>query len=310
MSAPIETRNLTKIFSDLVAVNNVTLRVEAGEVLALLGPNGAGKTTTIRMLASILKPTSGSVRVAGFDTAKDGAEVRRRVGLLTEHHGLYTRMKSPEYLAFFGEIYGLDPNHTARRAAELLERFGLADATDQRLGQYSKGMRQKLAMSRALLHDPEVLLLDEPTSAMDPESALLVRESILSLRSENRAIVVCTHNLNEAEVLADRIAIIRKGGIIAQGTAGQLMQAYLGNPIMELRVAGKLDGAASLLPDEVHIRERGEDWIRFQAPDPQQINPRIVDKMAAAGVRIVTLSEVRRSLEEVYLSVMEREHQE
>jgi len=310
MSAPIETRNLTKHFDDLVAVDDVTLRVEAGEVLALLGPNGAGKTTTIRMLASILKPTRGSVRVAGFDTAEDAAEVRRRVGLLTEHHGLYTRMKSQDYLAFFGEIYGLDPEHTARRADELLQRFGLAHATGQRLGQYSKGMRQKLAMSRALLHDPEVLLLDEPTSAMDPESARLVRESILNLRSGNRAIVVCTHNLNEAELLADRIAIIRRGAIIAQGTASQLMQTYLGNPIMELRVVGQLDGAASLLPDEVHIRERGEDWIRFQAPDPQQINPQIVDRMAAAGVRIVTLSEVRRSLEEVYLSVMEREEQE
>lgn len=310
MSAPIETRNLTKQFDDLVAVDDVTLRVEAGEVLALLGPNGAGKTTTIRMLASILKPTRGSARVAGFDTAKEAAEVRRRVGLLTEHHGLYTRMKSQDYLAFFGEIYRLDPEHTVRRVAELLDRFGLAEATNQRLGQYSKGMRQKLAMARALLHDPDVLLLDEPTSAMDPESARLVRESILSLRSGNRAIVVCTHNLNEAEVLSDRIAIIRRGGIIAQGTASQLMQDYLGNPLMELRVAGELDGAANLLPDGVHLHEQGEDWIRFQAPDPEKVNPRIVESMAAAGVRIVTLSEVRRSLEEVYLSVMQREAHE
>ena len=310
MQAPIETRNLTKNFYDLIAVNDVTLRVEAGEVLALLGPNGAGKTTTIRMLASILMPTRGSVRVAGFDTAVNAAEVRRRVGLLTEHHGLYTRMKSQEYLAFFGRIYGLDSDHTDRRVAELLERFGLADATDQRLGQYSKGMRQKLAMARALLHDPDVLLLDEPTSAMDPESARLVRESILDLRSENRAIIVCTHNLSEAELLADRIAIIRNGRIVAQGTASQLMQDYLGNPVMELRVDGPLDGAVNLLPDEVNIREQGEDWIRFQSPDPQQVNPRIIANMAAAGVRIVTLSEVRRSLEEVYLSVMDREAQE
>ncbi len=310
MQAPIETRNLTKNFDDLIAVNDVTLRVEAGEVLALLGPNGAGKTTTIRMLASILMPTRGSVRVAGFDTAVDAAEVRRRVGLLTEHHGLYTRMKSQEYLAFFGRIYGLDSDHTDRRVAELLEKFGLADATDQRLGQYSKGMRQKLAMARALLHDPDVLLLDEPTSAMDPESARLVRESILDLRSGNRAIIVCTHNLSEAELLADRIAIIRNGRIVAQGTASQLMQDYLGNPVMELRVDGPLDGAVNLLPDEVNIREQGEDWIRFQSPDPQQVNPRIIENMAAAGVRIVTLSEVRRSLEEVYLSVMDREAQE
>ncbi len=307
MPAPIETHNLTKQFGDLVAVDDVSLRVEGGEILALLGPNGAGKTTTIRMLASILRPTQGWVRVAGFDTAVEAAEVRHRIGLLTEHHGLYTRMKSQEYLAFFGAIYGLDPLHTAQRAAELLDRFGLSDVTNQRLGQYSKGMRQKLAMARALLHDPEVLLLDEPTSSMDPESARMVRESILSLRSGNRAIVVCTHNLHEAEVLADRIAIIRQGSIVAQGTVSQLVQDYLGSPIMELKVAGRLDGAVGLLPQGIHIRERGDDWIRFQTPDPEQVNPHIIESMAAAGVRIITLSEVKRSLEEVYLSVMERE---
>ncbi|MFQ5922605.1 MAG: ABC transporter ATP-binding protein [Anaerolineales bacterium] len=309
MPALIETHNLTKQFGDLVAVDEVSLRIEAGEILALLGPNGAGKTTTIRMLASILRPTRGWVRVAGFDTVKDAAKVRHRVGLLTEHHGLYTRMKSQEYLAYFGAIYGLDPEHTAQRAAELLDRFGLSEASNQRLGQYSKGMRQKLAMARALLHDPEVLLLDEPTSAMDPESARMVRESILSLRSGNRAIVVCTHNLHEAEVLADRIAIIRLGGIVAQGTANQLMHDYLGSPIMELKLAGQLDGEVGLLPEGVQIRERGYDWIQFQAPDPEQVNPQIIESMAAAGVRIVTLSEVKRSLEEVYLSVMQREAQ-
>ncbi|GMR09743.1 MAG: ABC transporter ATP-binding protein [Anaerolineae bacterium] len=310
MPALIETHSLTKQFGDLVAVDDVSLRVEAGEILALLGPNGAGKTTTIRMLASILRPTRGWVRVAGFDTAVDAAKVRHQVGLLTEHHGLYTRMKAREYLAYFGSIYGLDPDQSAQRAVELLDRFGLSDAYNQRLGQYSKGMRQKLAMARALLHDPEVLLLDEPTSAMDPESARMVRESILGLRSGNRAIVVCTHNLHEAEALADRIAIIRRGGIVAQGTADQLMQDYLGSPIMELKVAGQLDGAARLLPEGVQIREQGYDWFRFQASDPEQINPQIIENMAAAGVRIVTLSEVKRSLEDVYLSVMQREAQE
>ena len=307
MSALIETRNLTKQFGELIAVDNVTLHVDAGEVLALLGPNGAGKTTTIRMLASILRPSQGSVWVAGYDTAQDALKVRHRVGLLTEHHGLYTRMKSLEYLKYFGQIYTLDPHVAAQRATELLERLGLGEAMDQRLGQYSKGMRQKLAMARALLHDPEVLLLDEPTSAMDPESARMVRESILGLRSGNRAIVVCTHNLHEAEVLADRIAIIRKGGIVAQGTANELMQDYLGSPIMELKVADQLDGAVKYLPEGVHIRERGHDWVRFQSTDPERTNPQIVESMAAAGVRIVTLSEVKRSLEEVYLSVMQQE---
>lgn len=310
MSFLIETRNLTKQFGDLVAVRDVSLRVSAGEILALLGPNGAGKTTTIRMLASILKPTRGWVRIGGIDTLEEASKVRSRIGLLTEHHGLYTRMKSQEYLAYFAQIYGLDPEQSAQRALELLDRFGLSEALGQRLGQYSKGMRQKLAMTRALLHDPDVLLLDEPTSAMDPESARMVRERILSLRSGNRALVVCTHNLHEAETLADRIAIIRGGSIVAQGTSSQLMQNYLGNPIMELKVAGQLDGAVDLLPEDVRIRERGHDWVRFQASDPEQANPDIIERMAAAGVRIVTLSEVKQSLEEAYLSVMQTESQE
>jgi ABC-2 type transport system ATP-binding protein len=309
MDVLIETANLTKHFGTLVAVENVSLRVKAGEVLALLGPNGAGKTTTIRMLASILKPTSGAVRIAGYDTGEQPIQVRHRIGMLTEHHGLYSRMRAEEYLGFFGEIYGLDPEWVLRRSQELLGRFDLAEAVRLRLGQYSKGMRQKLAMARALLHDPSVLLLDEPTSAMDPESARLVRESIAGLRSGNRAIVVCTHNLHEAEALADRIAIIRRGRIIAQGTPLELKRHFLGNPIMELRVAGKLDGAVRLLPDEVKIWDRGPNWIRFQAEDPEVLNPMVIGAMSEAGIRVVTLSEVRRSLEEVYLSVMQSEDQ-
>lgn len=301
----IETEGLTKQFGDLVAVSQVSLKVEAGEVLALLGPNGAGKTTTIRMLASILVPTRGWARIAGYDTRLEPATVRRHIGILTEHHGLYTRMRADEYLAFFAQVYQLPPQRARQRIDQLLERFGLAQSVDLRLGQFSKGMRQKLAMARALLHEPSVLLLDEPTSAMDPESARLVRQSINGLRSSNRALVICTHNLHEAEALADRIAIIRRGSIVAQGTPAELRASFLGQPIMELRVAGELNGAASLLPPGVELQESGPDWIRFQSADPQRLNPMVIEAISSAGIQIVTLSEVKRSLEEVYLSVME-----
>lgn len=304
----IETLELGKRFGELVAVDQVNLQVNPGEVLALLGPNGAGKTTTIRMLASILGPSHGWVRIAGLDTVIQASQVRRQVGMLTEHHGLYTRMKSMEYLAFFGEIYRLPTDLMTQRARGLLDRFGLSEAVDLRLGAYSKGMRQKLAMARALLHDPTVLLLDEPTSAMDPESARLVRESIRGLRSGNRAIVVCTHNLHEAETLADRIAVIRKGRIVAHGSPEELKREFLGNPIMELRVAGSLDGAARLLPDGAVLRETGSNWLRFQSEDPQTVNPAVVRAMGMAGIEIVTLSEIGRSLEDVYLSVMQSEN--
>jgi ABC-2 type transport system ATP-binding protein len=300
----IETRDLTKRFGDLGAVEGLSLRVPDGSILALLGPNGAGKTTTIRMLASILRPTSGEAQIGGYDVRTHPADVRRNVGLLTEHHGLYTRMRSEDYLQFFGHIYGMATQDCARRIRELLEQFGLWEARRLRLGEYSKGMRQKLALARALLHEPPVLLLDEPTSAMDPASAHLVRSTITRLRQPGRTIVVCTHNLAEAESLADEIAIIHRGRVIAQGTAQDLKRKYLGDPIMELRLATTLDGVVKLLPPDVTRVESGEDWLRFRVAHPEQVNPGLLRSLSQAGVPVVTLSEVPRTLEDVYLQVV------
>lgn len=300
----IETHDLTKHFGTLAAVEGVSLRVEAGEILALLGPNGAGKTTTIRMLASILRPTRGTAQVNGFDVVQEPIEVRRSVGFLTEHHGLYTRMRPQEYLEFFGSIYKLATNVIRERTVDLLAQYGLSEASELRLGQFSKGMRQKLIMIRALLHDPAVLLLDEPTSAMDPSSAHMVRESISGLRSANRAIVVCTHNLSEAEMLADTIAIILRGRIIALGTPKELKQKLLGDPVMELRLAGSLDGALRCLPPGIKILDTGKNWLRYQVAQPEIVNPKVLQAMTEAGVKVVTLSEVERSLEDVYLQVI------
>ena len=300
----IEAESLTKDFDGFRAVEDVNLEVRAGEIVALLGPNGAGKTTTIRMLASLLVPTSGTARIADVDVVQDPQSVRTKIGLLTEHHGLYTRMRSQEYLEFFGGAYGLRRDIVRSRARGLLEQFGLADDRDRRLGEYSKGMRQKLALVRALLHDPPVLLLDEPTSAMDPSSAFQVRESIRALRQASRAIIVCTHNLKEAEALADRIAIIRGGRIAADGTSESLKSAFLGGRRMEVRIAGSLNGVGGLLPDGAVLEESGEDWLRFRCADPERTNPQVLEAMARAGLRVVTLAEVEGGLEEVYLEVV------
>jgi ABC-2 type transport system ATP-binding protein len=218
----IEAEGLSKQFDDFLAVDEVHLKVNAGEVLALLGPNGAGKTTTVRMLTSVLKPTRGWARVAGHDVVKEAAGVRASVGVLTEQHGLYERMPAREYLDFFGKLYKMETAARRERIRSLMEGFGLDPDDHRPTGEYSKGMRQKLALARAMVHNPPVLLLDEPTSAMDPESARLVRDSIHGLRNANRAIIICTHNLPEAEELADQIAIIRKGRIIIQGTSSEL----------------------------------------------------------------------------------------
>jgi ABC-2 type transport system ATP-binding protein len=300
----IETFGLTKHFEDFVAVEDVTLTVHPGEVLALLGPNGAGKTTTVRMLTSILKPTRGTARVAGYDVIEEADKVRSSVGVLTEHHGLYLRMNGQEYLHFFGELYRIPSDERDANISRLAERFGLSDAIERRLNEYSKGMRQKLALVRAMLHDPPVLLLDEPTSAMDPHSAKLVRDAIMGLRGDGRTIILCTHNLSEAELLADRIAIIRRGHIIASGSPAELKTRLLGPPLMEIRLATDVNGLADDLSALVEIESYGLNWIRYRAPQPGTINPLILRQLASQGAEVVTLSEVPQSLEEVYLRVV------
>lgn len=300
----IRTENLGKNFEDFAAVDGVDLQVKAGEVLALLGPNGAGKTTTIRMLTSVLRPTRGKASVAGYDVIKDSRHVRLSVGVLTENHGLYNRMPAIEYLDFFGQLYGMQPEIRNKRVHGLLTQFGLAEISQRQIGEFSKGMRQKLALARALLHNPPVLLLDEPTSAMDPESARLVRNSIKDLRSAERAIIICTHNLVEAEELADQIAIIRRGKIIAKGSPLTLKQMLLGPGEFEIRLATSLNGSPDEIPPGVTISERGANWIRFRTANPDVDNPRILNTLLKQKFPVISLEEVPRNLEQVYLEAV------
>lgn len=300
----IETNSLTKCFDDFVAVDDVNLKVAPGEVLALLGPNGAGKTTTVRMLTSILKPTHGSARVAGYDVVREPEKVRASVGVLTENHGLYLRMKGREYLDFFGDLCALSKPVRGRRSEELAERFGMLNALDRRLGEYSKGMRQKLALVRSMLHDPPVLLLDEPTSAMDPFSARQVRDAIAEMRGDGRTVILCTHNLPEAEELADRIAIIRRGKIIALGTETQLKSELLGPPLIELRLTRDINGCMESLSGLVEIESSGDNWLRYRTLQPEVLNPQVAQHIVSRGQQILSLGEITRSLEEVYLRVV------
>lgn len=300
----IVTDDLTKKFDDFLAVDRVSLNVAPGEVLALLGPNGAGKTTTVRMLTSILRPSSGTAHVAGYDVVLQSQKVRASVGVLTEMHGLYDRMPAIEYLDFFGQLYQLTPSVRKQRILNLLEKFSLMQDAHRRIGEYSKGMRQKLALARALLHQPPVLLLDEPTSAMDPESARLVRDALHDLRSTDRSIVICTHNLAEAEELADQIAIIRKGRIIASGTSDGLKAEMLGPTEFEMRLGEMLNGHTPNLPLEVQLTSRGEDWLRYRVDQPEILNPVLLRSVLEQGYPVIGLKEVSRSLEEAYLQAV------
>ncbi|MCX6067854.1 MAG: ABC transporter ATP-binding protein [Chloroflexi bacterium] len=280
----IECEDLTKHFDSFKAVEGVSFEIKPGEVLALLGQNGAGKTTTVRMLTSVLTPTRGWARIAGYDTVKNPAEVRAATGVLTEMHGLYGRMTGYEYLDFFGQIYSLDKERRDRRAKELLEYFGLALAGYRRSGEYSKGMRQKLALARAPIHEPPVLLLDELTSAMDPESA--------------------QHNLVEAEMLADKIAIIYHGRILLSGTLEDMRQRLLGPAEYDIKLAEKYAPHNLQLPDGVSLLDVCDDGFRLRVKNPTLANPLILQQLFQANIPVVAVQEVPRTLEMLYLKAM------
>ncbi len=210
MTVPvIETESLSRSFGPVRAVDGPTFQVYEGEVFGLLGPNGAGKTTTVRLLNGVLRPSGGRARVLGLDPVQDGCRLRQQTGVLTETPSLYERLTARENLSLFGALYGIPETKLSRRVARMLEEFGLADRADGRVGEFSKGMKQRLALARALLHEPPLLFLDEPTAGLDPEAARQVTEMIARLsRKEGRAVFLCTHNLTEAQRLCDRVAVM------------------------------------------------------------------------------------------------------
>ena len=301
----IETQDLSKRFGDLWAVDGLTLSVRGGQILALLGQNGAGKTTTVRMLTALLSPSRGTARVAGYDVVRAAHDVRSSVGVLTEQHGLYARMTGWEYLDFFGRLHGLQPDQRHARMRELLQYFGIEHMAMHRIGEYSKGMKQKLALARALIHEPPILLLDEPTSAMDPESARLVRDEIARLRSEHRTIVLCTHNLAEAEALADVIAIIHMGRILLFGSMDELRQQVLGDAQYRATFSSAWGGRDPRLPPGVDLVRKDKRTMSFRVADPQHSNRMLLRELLGMDAPLVAFEEVPRSLEQVYLTAME-----
>jgi len=304
----IETTDLGKKFGDYWAVDGINLSVQPGQVLALLGQNGAGKTTTVRLLTSLLSPSRGTATINGFDVIKQPDQVRSVVGVLTEQHGLYLRMTGLDYLEFFGKVYEVDPTTRLKRCRNLMELFGLDQVSSQKIGEYSKGMRQKLALARTLIHEPPVLLLDEPTSAMDPESARLVRDSIASLRSTNRTIVICTHNLVEAEALADQVAIIYRGKILLNGPVNDIKQKILGPVEFDIQFKGEWPGIPIQLPTGISMIQGGDHYRRFQIKDPLSANPLLLREVIGKKIEVISFHEVTRTIEQVYLKAMEQVH--
>ncbi|MEK7215941.1 MAG: ABC transporter ATP-binding protein [Chloroflexota bacterium] len=303
----IQAHHLAKQFGAVNAVTDVTFEVKPGQILAMLGPNGAGKTTSIRMLASLLRPSSGRAVVGGYDTVAEPDRVRMTVGMLTEQPALYGRMDPVDYLRFYGRLYHLDDRLLATRIEELLRYFGIWEHRRRPIGAFSKGMRQKVALSRALVHHPQVVLLDEPTSAMDPSSAKTVRDYILRLRAAGRTVLICTHNLAEAEALADTIAIIAKGRIIAFGAPDALKHQLLGQPQFEIRLTAPVAAPLLNVNGIVHIDATGADWVRYHTAEPEQANPAFVRRLVDGGAEVLSVSRVPQSLESVYLHLVAEE---
>ena len=296
---------LGRSFDDRWAVRGVSFAVHRGEVLGLLGPNGAGKTTTVRMLTALIRPTEGSATVDGHDVRTDPEAVRGRVGILTETPGLYDKLSATANLDFFGRLYGLPADVRAQRIEHYLRLFSLWDRRDDVAGTFSKGMKQKLAIARALLHDPSVVFLDEPTAALDPEAAFIVREAIETLRQAGRTIVLATHNLDEADRLCDRIAFIR-GGLLRIDSPAALRGDVEGRGLaVRLR-----DGAAATQVDAVRAvpgvraAEATDSVIHVGTDEPETIAPAIVRALVANGADIVELRPERPTLERIYFEVM------
>ena len=220
----IQCDSLTKKFGEFTAVDQVTFEVGNGEVFGLLGPNGAGKTTIMRLLSTLLKPTSGTARVAGYDLLREPQKVRASVGVLPEDTGLYDRLTPREHLLYYGRLHRMPDGVLRKRSDELLDIMELKDRANTKVGDFSKGMKQKVALLRAFIHDPPVLLLDEPTAGLDVMSARSIQGFVERFRREGKAIMISTHNMTEAQKLCDRVAIIDHARIVAVGTVAELQR--------------------------------------------------------------------------------------
>ncbi len=298
----IETQGLTRRFGPRVAVDGLDLDVARGEVFGFLGPNGAGKTTTIRMLAALIAPTGGSATVAGHRLGEANREIRRRVGVLTETPGLYRRLSARDNLLFFARLYPVQ--EPERQVERYLRMFELWDRKDEPAGSFSKGMRQKLAIARALLHEPEILFLDEPTAGLDPEAAKTVRDLIETLRSKDRTIFLCTHNLDEADRLCDRIGLFRTR-MLAVGDPVALKEEMYGRRTV-VHLASPSPGIEQAL-DLPFIKkvERLDDRLIVSLGDPDRENPALIRRLVELGADVRFVNELRVSLEDLYLDLME-----
>jgi len=306
MTHAIETENLTRMFGTLAAVDGVNLSIEEGEVFGVLGPNGAGKTTMVRLLNGILTPSKGKAFLFGKDVFVEGAPLRKYTGVLTETPSHYERLTARQNLSFYATMFGVSSSNIPSRIEKMLALFGLESRQDDLVGQYSKGMKQRLALARALIHDPKVLFLDEPTAGLDPEAAMQVDNLVTELvKTGNRTIFLCTHNLHEAQSLCDRVAMLNKGKFLAIGSIHDLTERIWHTIAIEIDFL-------TPPPESVFNNLMGLEGVTLTSKESEHITLTIRQKsqiatiialIVANGGEIVRVSPREYSLEEIYFAI-------
>ncbi len=302
----IDTNNLTRKFGNLTAVDNVTLHVDEGEVFGFLGPNGAGKTTTVRMLCCLIGKTSGEAKIGDYTISNenDCLKIRKMVGFLPENVGLYDSLSAYRNLDFYGQLYEVPENKRRINIERLLTMLGIWERREDAVGTFSKGTKQKIAIARALIHDPQVLFLDEPTANLDPEASKTVRDFILELKKEKRTIFINTHNLDEAERLCDRIAILKTKLIAVDSPKNLERSLYNRKTIVHLvSVNSSIVNAVQKLNSVKNMRTSDNKLI-LEIDNPEKDNPDVVRTIVEAGGNIQYVTELRTSLEDVYLKLI------
>ena len=307
-SSVIQTSSLSRRFGDKDAVDLLTLDVQAGEIFGFLGHNGAGKTTTVRLLNGVLEPTSGGARVLGLDPQAEGPALRAKTGVLTETPSLDERLTARDNLSIYADLYNVPRVDVSGRVNSLLSEFELADRADEKVGGYSKGMKQRLALARALLHKPELLFLDEPTSGLDPVAARHVHGLVENLaRREGRTVFLCTHNLVEAQRLCDRVAVLEHGRLVALGTPSDLTRQYVKRLDVDLEVDPvQMDSALQILqglPDLIIAPPKQEKGILTLTLSGREAIPELLCVLVGKGLHIYRLAPQEANLEEVYFAL-------
>jgi ABC-2 type transport system ATP-binding protein len=299
----IEINGLTKQFDDQLAVDRLTLKIEEGEVFGFLGPNGAGKTTTVRMLTSLIQPTNGSAKVHGYELGQNDQDIRRNVGILTETPGLYDRLSAWRNLMIYAKLY--EVAEPSVQVEKYLKWLGLWSRRDDSAGTFSKGMRQKIAIARALIHEPPILFLDEPTAGLDPESAKLIRDFIEELKEVGRTIFICTHNLDEADRLCDRIAVFNTQLRVVDTPDGLRRQLYDRKVVFHF--AHPAADYVKTVMKSSHVKdvEAIDNKIVASIEEPEQFNPEIINWLVSSGAQLQFVGEIRHSLEDIYLQLVD-----